>query len=127
MLSTTFRTHTCGELNISNVGQAVTLCGWVQKIRKLGGMTFIDLRDRYGITQLAFNIETNAPLCKQIEDLGREWVIAVTGEVTERYSKNMNIPTGEIEIIVNKVEFLSKSITPPLPLKTNLTGEMNSG
>lgn len=122
MLSTTFRTHTCGELNISNVSQAVTLCGWVQKIRKLGGMTFIDLRDRYGITQLAFNIETNAPLCKQIEELGREWVITVTGEVTERYSKNMNIPTGEIEIIVNKVEFLSKSITPPFTIEDESDG-----
>lgn len=122
MLSTTFRTHTCGELNISNVGQTVTLCGWVQKIRKLGGMTFIDLRDRYGITQLAFNIETNASLCKQIEELGREWVVAVTGEVTERYSKNMNIPTGEIEIIVNKVEFLSKSITPPFTIEDESDG-----
>jgi len=122
MLSTTFRTHTCGELNISNVGQAVTLCGWVQKIRKLGGMTFIDLRDRYGITQLAFNIETNAPLCKQIEEMGREWVISVAGEVTERYSKNMNLPTGEIEIVVNKVEFLSKSITPPFTIEDESDG-----
>ena len=81
MLSTKLRTHTCGELNAANIGQTVTLCGWVQKIRKLGGMTFIDLRDRYGITQLAFNIETNAPLCLQIEELGREWVIASTGKV----------------------------------------------
>ena len=97
------RTHTCGELNATNINQTVTLCGWIQKVRKLGGMIFIDLRDRYGITQLAFNNETNAALCQQVEKFGREWVIRVTGTVAERYSKNKNIPTGDIEIIASEV------------------------
>ena len=95
-----YRTHTCGELNINNKGQKVTLSGWVQRNRDLGGMTFIDLRDRYGITQLAFNMETNPKLCEKARKLGREYVIQAIGTVEERYSKNMKIPTGEIEIIV---------------------------
>ena len=106
-MKTTLRTHTCGELNASNINQKVTLCGWIQKIRNLGGMTFIDLRDRYGITQLAFNAETNPELCKQIEPFGREWVIQVTGTVAERYSKNKNIPTGDIEILVESINVLN--------------------
>lgn len=111
------RTHTCGELNATHINQTVTLCGWIQKIRKLGGMTFIDLRDRYGITQLAFNNETNADLCQQVEKFGREWVIRVTGVVTERYSKNKNIPTGDIEIIANAVEVLNESLVPPFTIE----------
>ena len=91
-----YRTNTCGELTIQNVGQQVTLCGWLQRSRDLGGMTFIDLRDRYGITQLAFNMETNPELCEQARRLGREYVIQATGTVIERASKNSKIPTGDI-------------------------------
>lgn len=116
------RTHTCGELNASHINQTVTLCGWIQKIRKLGGMTFIDLRDRYGITQLAFNNETNADLCQQVEKFGREWVIRVTGLVTERYSKNKNIPTGDIEIIAGNVEVLNESLVPPFTIEDESDG-----
>jgi aspartyl-tRNA synthetase len=93
-----YRTHTCGELTLENIQQTVTLSGWIQKIRHLGGMIFIDLRDRYGITQLAFNHEERPELCERAEQLGREWVIQVTGKVIERYSKNKNISTGDIEI-----------------------------
>ena len=117
-MKTSLRTHTCGELTANNIGEKVTLCGWIQKIRKLGGMTFIDLRDRYGITQLAFNAETNPDLCKQIEPFGREWVIQVTGTVAERYSKNKNIPTGDIEILAEKITVLNESLTPPLDRKS---------
>jgi aspartyl-tRNA synthetase len=116
------RTHTCGELNATNINQTVTLCGWIQKVRKLGGMIFIDLRDRYGITQLAFNNETNAALCQQVEKFGREWVIRVTGTVAERYSKNKNIPTGDIEIIATEVEVLNESITPPFTIEDESDG-----
>lgn len=116
------RTHTCGELNASNINQTVTLCGWIQKIRKLGGMIFIDLRDRYGITQLAFNNETNADLCQKVEKFGREWVIQVTGVVTERYSKNKNIPTGDIEIIASDVEVLNESLVPPFTIEDESDG-----
>ena len=116
------RTHTCGELNATNINQTVTLCGWIQKIRKLGGMIFIDLRDRYGITQLAFNNETNAALCQQVEKFGREWVIRVTGLVAERYSKNKNIPTGDIEIIATEVEVLNESMTPPFTIEDESDG-----
>ena len=98
-----FRTHTCGELRISDVNKQVTLSGWVQRSRKMGGMTFIDLRDRYGITQLVFNEEVNAELCERANKLGREFVIQVTGTVNERFSKNANIPTGDIEIIVSEL------------------------
>ena len=96
------RTVTCGALNLNNLGESVTLCGWVQKSRDLGGMTFLDLRDRYGITQLTFNEVENADLTAQARKLGREFVIQVTGKVIERVSKNPNIPTGEIEILVEK-------------------------
>ena len=116
------RTHTCGELNATNINQTVTLCGWIQKIRKLGGMIFIDLRDRYGITQLAFNNETNSSLCQQVEKFGREWVIRVTGLVAERYSKNKNIPTGDIEIIASEVEVLNESMTPPFTIEDESDG-----
>jgi aspartyl-tRNA synthetase len=116
------RTHTCGELNINNINQEVKLSGWVQKSRDLGGMTFIDLRDRYGITQLAFNMETNAALCEQARKLGREFVISVKGSVTERESKNKKMATGEIEIIVNEIEVLNESKTPPFTIEDNTDG-----
>jgi len=116
------RTHTCGELTISNINQEVTLCGWVQKNRKLGGMLFIDLRDRYGITQLVFNSEQNDELCKTAEHFGREWVIQVKGTVAERYSKNKNIPTGDIEIFVDEVAVLNKSELPPFTIEDESDG-----
>lgn len=116
------RTNTCGELNMSHVGQKVTLCGWIQKMRKLGGMTFIDLRDRYGITQLAFNSETHEELAKKVEKMGREWVLKVTGTVTERYSKNKNIPTGDIELIVDEIDVLNESATPPFTIEDESDG-----
>lgn len=116
------RTHTCGELNISKVGEEVTLCGWVQKSRDLGGMTFIDLRDRYGITQLAFNDEVDAKLCSEARKLGREFVIKATGVVTERSSKNANIVTGEIEIVVSSLEVLNESKTPPFTIENETDG-----
>lgn len=92
-----YRNRTCGELRLANEGEVVILAGWVQKTRKMGGMTFVDIRDRYGITQLVFNQETNADLCEKANKLGREFVIQATGTVKERSSKNMNIPTGEID------------------------------
>jgi len=92
-----YRSHTCGELRLEHVGNNVTLAGWVQRSRDLGGMTFLDLRDRYGITQLAFNMESNSSLCEQARKLGREYVIQIEGQVIERSSKNVNMPTGEIE------------------------------
>ena len=116
------RNYTCGELSINNINQTVTLCGWVQKNRKLGGMLFIDLRDRYGITQLVFNSEMNAELCKVAENFGREWVIQATGLVAERYNKNKNIPTGEIEILVDEVNVLNKSETPPFTIEDESDG-----
>lgn len=116
------RTHTCGELSLANKGQKVTLSGWVQKSRDLGGMTFIDLRDRYGITQLAFNMEMNAILCKQARTLGREFVISVEGMVAERESKNKNIATGEIEIIVETLSVLNASKTPPFTIEDETDG-----
>jgi aspartyl-tRNA synthetase len=106
------RTHTCGELNIQHAGQETTLSGWVQKSRDLGGMTFIDLRDRYGITQLVFNMDMNASLCEKARKLGREFVIQASGTVTERSNKNKNIPTGDIEIIVRKLLLLLLRISP---------------
>ena len=116
------RTCTCGELTINNVNQQVILCGWVQKNRKLGGMLFIDLRDRYGITQLVFNSELNDELCKTAELLGREWVIQAKGVVAERYNKNKNIPTGDIEIIVDEVTVLNKSEIPPFTIEDESDG-----
>ncbi len=117
-----YRTNTCGELRLANVGQTVTLAGWVQRSRDLGGMTFIDLRDRYGITQLAFNMETNAPLCEQARKLGREYVIQVTGKVIERSSKNTKIPTGEIEIEVTEMTILNEAKVPPFTIEDQSDG-----
>ena len=117
-----YRSHTCGELRISDVNKQVTLAGWVQRCRKMGGMTFIDLRDRYGITQLVFNEEVNAELCERANRLGREFVIQVKGTVNERFSKNQHIPTGDIEIIVSELDVLNSSLTPPFTIEENTDG-----
>jgi len=117
-----YRTKTNGELRLANVGEVVTLAGWVQRTRKMGGMTFVDLRDRYGITQIVFNNEVDADLCERANHLGREFVIQVEGTVAERSSKNANLPTGEIEIIANKLNILSESITPPFTIEDNTDG-----
>jgi aspartyl-tRNA synthetase len=117
-----FRTNTCGELNLGKKGQVVTLAGWVQRSRDLGGMTFVDLRDRYGITQLVFNMDTNAELCQEARKLGREFVIQATGTVTERSNKNTKIPTGEIEIVVDKLIVLNKAVTPPFTIEDETDG-----
>lgn len=117
-----FRSHTCGELSINHVNTQVTLCGWLQRTRNLGGMTFIDLRDRYGITQLVFNMDVNAQLCEQARTLGREFVLKVTGTVAERSNKNAKMPTGDIEINVSEVEVLNESITPPFTIEENTDG-----
>ncbi|MBW6481106.1 MAG: aspartate--tRNA ligase, partial [Bacteroidales bacterium] len=116
------RTHTCGELRITDSGKKVDLCGWVQRSRDLGGMTFIDLRDRYGITQLAFNMETRPDLCNAARELGREFVIRASGEVIERSSKNRKNPTGEIEILVEELEILNPSQTPPFTIEEETDG-----
>ena len=116
------RTHTCGELTTKNIGTTVRLCGWVQRSRDLGGMTFIDLRDRYGITQLLFNMDTNSTLCKVARSLGREYVIKISGSVAERSNKNLKIPTGEIEIVVDDIEVLNEAITPPFNIEENTDG-----
>ena len=117
-----YRTHTCGELRLSDVNKQVTLAGWVQRSRKMGGMTFIDLRDRYGLTQLVFNEEVDAALCEQANHLGREFVIQVKGAVSERFSKNVNLPTGDIEIIVNELQVLNAALTPPFTIEDNTDG-----
>ena len=117
-----YRSQTCGELRTVNIGEKVTLAGWVQKSRDLGGMTFVDLRDRYGITQLAFNMEENKDLCEKARKLGREFVIQIEGEVIERASKNMNIPTGEVEIKVSKLDILNASKTPPFTIEDETDG-----
>ncbi len=117
-----FRDKTCGELRLANVNETVTLAGWVQKTRKMGGMAFVDLRDRYGITQLAFNQEVNAALCDQANKLGREFVIQVTGVVKERSSKNNHIDTGEIEIIVSELNVLNSAETPPFTIEDETDG-----
>ncbi len=117
-----YRTKTNGELRLANVGEVVTLAGWVQRTRKMGGMTFVDLRDRYGITQIVFNNEVDADLCEQANHLGREYVIQIEGTVAERSSKNANLPTGEIEIIASKLNILSESITPPFTIEDNTDG-----
>ena len=117
-----YRSHTCGELRISDVNKQVTLAGWVQRSRKMGGMTFIDLRDRYGITRLVFNEEVNAELCERANRLGREFVIQVKGTVNERFSKNQHIPTGDIEIIVSELDVLNSSLTPPFTIEENTDG-----
>jgi aspartyl-tRNA synthetase len=117
-----YRSKTCGELRLTDVNREVTLAGWVSKIRKMGGMTFIDLRDRYGITQLSFNQEVNHDLYDKANKLGREWVVQITGTVKERSSKNSHIPTGEIEIIASELNVLNASKTPPFTIETDTDG-----
>ena len=116
------RTHTCGELRIEHKGTAVTLCGWVQRSREMGGLTFIDLRDRYGITQLVFNMETNPGLCDEARNLGREFVVSAKGKVAERSNKNPKMPTGDIEIMVDSLEILNVSKIPPFTVEDNTDG-----
>ncbi len=117
-----YRTNTCGELNISHAGKEVILCGWIQKSRDLGWMTFIDLRDRYGITQLVFNMETNSELCEKARKLGREFVVQATGQVRERSNKNLKIPTGEIELDVKDLKVLTRSELPPFTIEDESDG-----
>jgi aspartyl-tRNA synthetase len=117
-----YRTHNCGELKLTDKGTHVILSGWIQKSRDLGGMTFVDLRDRYGITQLIFNMETNSVLCEQARKLGREFVIQVKGVVEERSNKNPKMPTGDIEIIVNELIVLSRSELPPFTIEDETDG-----
>ena len=117
-----YRTRTCGELRIANVGEKVTLAGWVQRLRKMGAMTFVDLRDRYGITQIVFNNEVDESLCDAANGLGREYVIQLTGTVAERSSKNANLPTGDIEIIAEALTVLNKSEVPPFTIEDNSDG-----
>jgi len=117
-----YRSATCGELRISDVGKEVVLAGWVQRSRDLGGMTFVDLRDRYGLTQLAFNMDTNAALCEEARKWGREFVVQVEGKVVERYSKNANMPTGEIEIEATACKVLNASLTPPFTIEDDSDG-----
>ncbi|MGP8216942.1 MAG: aspartate--tRNA ligase [Bacteroidia bacterium] len=116
------RTHTCGELTIKNTGHEVTLCGWVYRNREMGGVTFVDLRDRYGVTQLVFDANKDKALGEKANTLGREYVIRATGKVVERSNKNMKIPTGEIEIIVSSFEILNASKTPPFTLEEETDG-----
>ena len=117
-----YRTHTCGELRLSDVPKTVTLSGWVQRTRDLGGMTFVDLRDRYGITQLAFMADSDAALREKARSLGREFVVQVTGTVKERESKNKNIPTGEVELIVSELKVLNGAKTPPFTIEDDTDG-----
>jgi aspartyl-tRNA synthetase len=117
-----YRSATCGELRISDVGKEVVLAGWVQRSRDLGGMTFVDLRDRYGLTQLAFNMDTNAALCEEARKWGREFVVQVEGKVVERYSKNTNMLTGEIEIEATGCKVLNASLTPPFTIEDDSDG-----
>ena len=117
-----YRTRTCGELRLEHVGEIVTLAGWVQRTRKMGGMTFVDLRDRYGITQIVFNNENDADLCERANHLGREYVIQVRGAVAERQSKNANMATGDVEIIATELRVLSESVTPPFTIEDNTGG-----
>ena len=117
-----YRTKTCGELRLANVGESVTLAGWVQRTRKMGGMTFVDLRDRYGITQLVFNEERNAALCEEANKLGREYVIQIVGVVEERSSKNPKMDTGDVEIAVDELRVLNAAITPPFTIEDNTDG-----
>lgn len=116
------RTTTCGALSLENLGENVTLCGWMQNSRDLGGMTFIDIRDRYGITQLVFNMNDNADLCQQARDLGREYVIKVSGTVVERSNKNKEIPTGDVEIKVSALEILNAAKLPPFLISDETDG-----
>ena len=117
-----YRTHTCGELRAENIGEKITLSGWVQKSRELGAMTFVDIRDRYGITQLVFDVSKNPTLSEPARELGREFVIKVTGKVIERESKNRKMPTGDIEILVSELTILNRSEIPPFTIETETDG-----
>ncbi len=117
-----YRTDHCGELRIQDAGKKVTLAGWVQRLRRMGGMIFIDLRDRYGITQLVFNQELNAELCERANELGREFVIQIIGTVSERTNKNQHLPTGDIEILVESLIVLNESATPPFTIEEKTDG-----
>lgn len=117
-----YRTRTCGELRLSDVGESVTLAGWVQRTRKMGGMTFVDLRDRYGITQIVFNVESDAALTEAANHLGREFVVQIKGDVAERTSKNPNMPTGDVEIIARELNILNPSEVPPFTIEDNTDG-----
>ena len=117
-----YRTRTCGNLRLADEGLIVTLAGWVQRTRKMGGMTFVDLRDRYGITQLVFNQEINAELCEQANKLGREYVVQVKGTVRERSNKNPNMPTGDIELVVSELNILNTAVTPPFTIEDDTDG-----
>ncbi|SEA62189.1 aspartyl-tRNA synthetase [Xylanibacter ruminicola] len=117
-----YRSKTCGELRLQDAGSVVTLAGWVQRSRKMGGMTFVDLRDRYGLTQLVFNEADDAELCERANKLGREFCIQIKGEVSERQSKNPKMPTGDIEILVKELNVLSESLTPPFTIEDNTDG-----
>ena len=117
-----YRTHTCGELRLDNAGQKVTLAGWVQRVRKMGGMSFIDLRDRYGITQVVIDESASAELNAQVEKLGREYVIQVSGTVLERQSKNSRIDTGDIEVRLESLNVLNPAVTPPFTIEDESNG-----
>ena len=117
-----YRTHTCGEIRTKNIGEIITLSGWVQKTRDLGGMTFIDVRDRYGITQVVFDMNKEENLCLMARKLGREFVIQVSGKVIERSSKNDKMPTGDVEIEANQLTILNRSITPPFTIEDQSDG-----
>ena len=117
-----YRTHTCGELRLSHVGQTVTLAGWVQKSRRMGGMSFVDIRDRYGITQLRVDDSTEPAVSEAVARLGREFVIQATGVVEERQSKNAKIPTGDIEIRLTDLKVLNASQTPPFTIEDESDG-----
>ena len=117
-----YRTKTCGELRIGDAGQVVTLAGWVQRARKMGGMTFVDIRDRYGLTQVVFNNDIDAALCDAANHLGREFVVQISGKVAERSSKNPNLPTGDIEIIASDLKVLNRSEVPPFTIEDDTDG-----
>ncbi|MDE6126438.1 MAG: aspartate--tRNA ligase, partial [Muribaculaceae bacterium] len=117
-----YRTNTCGELRLSDAGREVTLAGWVQRVRRMGGMTFVDLRDRYGITQVVFNNSDNAELCEAANHLGREFVVQITGKVQEREAKNPNLPTGDIELIASGLTMLNRSEVPPFTIEEDTDG-----
>ena len=117
-----YRTNTCGELRLQDSGKQVTLAGWVQRTRKMGGMTFVDVRDRYGITQIVFDESKNADLCARANKLGREFCVQVKGEVSERESKNAKMPTGDIEILATELNVLSESLTPPFTIEDKSDG-----
>lgn len=117
-----YRNRTCGELRLADAGQSVTLAGWVQRTRKMGGMTFVDVRDRYGITQVVFNNEIDRELTEAANALGREFVVQVTGKVEERSSKNANLPTGDIEVIADSIKILNRSEIPPFTIEDNTDG-----